>query len=276
MDWRQQRRSWGTGGFGGSGGLGGAGQAPRDVWILLGVVLFTFSLRFFASTSLLPELLSLTPAVYRFGFLWQLVTYPFVGNGAPGLWFVVELLILFWFGRSVYSALGQKRFWRLVLTVAFVAGLVAVLTNMAGAFLAGGGLVSGPAIPGQAFVLMQGQRMLMVIFIAAFAVLFRNATILLFFVLPVQARWFLWIELLFAFMGFLGTRDLAGFLGLCTALVATFVFLAPGSARQILRTWMLKLAHRRHEGELRRLRKKRGFKVVRDDDEGPTKGPWVN
>jgi len=244
----------------------------------LGVVLFTFSLRFFASTSLIPELLSLSPAVYRLGFLWQLVTYPFVGMGAPGIWFLLELLILFWFGRSVYSALGQKRFWKLLVGVAFIAGLVAVMTNMAGVFLLG-----SAAIPGQAFVLMQGQRMLTVILIAAFAVLFRNATILLFFVLPVQAKWFLWIELLFAFMGFLGTRDLAGFLGLCTAVGATYVLLVPGSLQQLLRTWQLKAAHRRHEGELRRMREKRGFRIVKDDDgpandttNGPTKGPWVN
>jgi hypothetical protein len=267
MDWRQQRTSWGSGGFG---GLGGASQAPRDLWILLGVIFLTFSLRFFDSTRLVPELLSLTPAVYLLGFLWQLATYPFVGIGSPGIWFLVELLILFWFGRSVYSALGQKKFWRLLVGVGFAAGLVAMLVNMAETFLGGSSLV-----PGQAFVLMQGQRTLMVIIIAAFAVLYRNATILLFFVLPIQAKWFLWLELLFAFMGFLGTRDLAGFLGLCTAVGATYFFLVPGSARQLLRTWQLKLAHRRHEGELRRLRDKRGFRVVKDDDE-PTKGPWVH
>jgi hypothetical protein len=46
----------------------------------------------------------LTPAVLR-GFVWQLVSYPFVGTGGPSIWFLLELLVLFWFGRDV--------FWRL-------------------------------------------------------------------------------------------------------------------------------------------------------------------
>ena len=61
--------------------------------------------------------------------------------------------------------------------------------------------------------------MLLAIFIAAFATLNRNATILLFFVLPIQARWFLWLEVLFAFIAFLGSHDLPGFLGITTAVL---------------------------------------------------------
>ena len=36
---------------------------------------------------------------------------------------------------------------------------------------------------------------------------------LLFFVLPIEARWFLGLEVLFAFLGFLNSKDLAGFIG---------------------------------------------------------------
>ncbi|MEE8137986.1 MAG: hypothetical protein V3T81_03810, partial [Thermoanaerobaculia bacterium] len=73
---------------GGMAGVGLTGPVPQDLWILLGLVLGTFSLRFFAATAWLPELLELTPLVWQRGLLWQLVTYPFVGSGAPGFWFL--------------------------------------------------------------------------------------------------------------------------------------------------------------------------------------------
>jgi hypothetical protein len=261
MDWRQQQPRVSFGGF------GGGGPTPRDLWILLAVVFGTFSLRFFSGTAWLPEILALTPAVYSLAFLWQLVTYPFIGIGGPGLWFLLELLILFWFGRDVFRALGQKRFWRLVVTTSFVAALAAVVVQLALVALNPGSL----AIP---FQLMQGQRMLMVIFIAAFAVLYRHATILLFFVLPIQARWFLWLEILFAFMGFLGTRDLPGFVGICAAVGWTYISLIPGGLNQVLKSWRLRWAQWRNQAELDRLRKKRGFKVVRGDQ--GRQGPWVH
>jgi hypothetical protein len=72
----------------GGGGFGLTGPVPRDIWILLGVVFATFSLRFFESTALLPEFLRLSSAVWQRGFLWQLFTYPFIGTGVPGFWFV--------------------------------------------------------------------------------------------------------------------------------------------------------------------------------------------
>ena len=85
----------GPGGGGFTGGL--AGPVPKDIWVLIGVLFVTFSLQFFQSTAWLPALLRLTPAVWMRGFLWQLVTYPFIGLGAPNFWFVLALLIMVMF-----------------------------------------------------------------------------------------------------------------------------------------------------------------------------------
>ena len=49
----------------GGGGFGLTGPVPRDIWLLLGVVFATFSLRFFESTALLPEFLRLSSAVWQ-------------------------------------------------------------------------------------------------------------------------------------------------------------------------------------------------------------------
>ncbi len=250
------------------GGMSGGGPPPRDLLLIIGGLLVTFSMTFFASTASVPSLLLLSRQVFRLGFLWQLVTYPFVGVGLPGLWFLLELFFLFLFGRDVYVGLGRKRFWRLLLMVTFGAGLVASVTQLLVDVL------GGPGLNPLAFELIQGQHMLFVIMIAAFAVLYRHATILLFFVVPVRARWFLWLEILFGFMGFLRTHDLAGFLGICTAVGLTYGLLMPGGLQQLMHRWKLKFRNFLYQTQLARMRKKRNLRLVRDDE--PPRSPWVN
>lgn len=252
--------------FTGFGGFGG--PPPRDVLALLVVVFTTFALQFFAATAPLVGLLRLTPAVWQRGFLWQLATYPVIGYGGPSLWFLLELLILFWFGRDVYHQLGRRRFWRVLAWGALSASVVAVLVELSG-------ILSPELAP--PFVLMQGQRMLIVILVAAFGTMNRDATILLFFILPIRARWFLLIEILFAFMGFLPTKDLAGFLGIVTAVGMTYGFLAPGGMRRTLRESRLRLERFWIQRRLDRARRKRGLRVVQGDrDRDVRRGPWTH
>ena len=79
--------SRGPGGF--AGGL--TGPIPTDLWILLGTVLFTLTLGSFDATRGVIEWFRLTPWVWLRGFLWQLATYPFVGEG--GFLFLLTLLL---------------------------------------------------------------------------------------------------------------------------------------------------------------------------------------
>jgi hypothetical protein len=127
-------------------------------------------------------------------------------------------------------------------------------------------------------VLLQGQRMLVVIVIAAFATLYQNATIYLFFVLPVQARWFLWLEILFAFMGFLGTGDLAGFLGITAAVGMVYNILTGGNLRRTSRELWLRFEQQRMRRKLAIMRRKRGLRIVKDESEDPPerRDPWVH
>ena len=249
--------------------MGLSGPVPRDLWILLGVVFGTFTLQFFQGTAWLPALLRLTPLVWRSGFLWQLATYPFIGMGAPNFWFVLELLILFLFGRSVLARLGSRGFWKLLLSATLVAGVVAALVGVLSDVMTG----PGPPPP-TTLILMQGQRMVLTILIAAFATLNQHATILLFFVLPIQARWFLFLEILFAFLGFLGTPDLAGFIGLCVAVGFTYGALTGWRTQNWVRRARLRLQQQWLSLKLKWMRKRRGIHVVRDDDDRP--GPWLH
>lgn len=262
------RGPWSTGG-----GLPSFTPAPTDLLVILGVVFATFSLQHLGSAAVVPALLRLTPALWN-GFLWQLGTYPFSGYGAPSFWILLELLILYWFGRDVYFRLGRRRFWTTLMfsavTAAVVAELVFLVQDLAGA---------GPL---SAFSIMQGQRMLLTIFIAAFATLNRHATILLFFVLPIQARWFLWLEVLFAFIAFLGTHDLPGFLGIVTAVGVTWGALSAGGPSRMLREWRLRFERWRLQQELDRERRKRKMKVIDggrragERGGGGGRGDWVH
>jgi len=146
---------------------------------------------------------------------------------------------------------------------------VVTAAGVAAALVRGAGIMMGTPSP-FAFVLMQGQYMLITVMIAAFATLYGQATILLFFVLPIKARWFLALEVLFAFMGFLNTKDFAGFVGLCVAVGLTWALLQPGGLRRALADLRLRFRRRVTEAKLARLRQKRKFDVIDGD------GEWLN
>lgn len=247
----------------GFGGVGPPGPPPSDVIALVAVVFITFSLQFFASTQLLVAALRLTPLVFS-GWLWQLVTYPYAGVGGASLWILLELLILFWFAKDVFWALGRRRFWQTLVVSTVVGAVAACLVALVG----GGGLAP--------FALMQGQRMLIAVVIAAFATRFAEATILLFFILPIQARWFIWIEIAFAFIGFLSTHDFAGFVGICVAIGVTWLMVSPSGSGWELHRLRKRAEQRLLEWRLKRMRRSRGFDVIDGGNGRDRKDRWIN
>ena len=122
--------------------------------------------------------------------------------------------------------------------------------------------------------MMQGQRMIVTILIAAFATLNRNATILLFFVVPIQARWFLLLEIVFAFLAFLSSHDLAGFLGICAAVGFTFGSLTGWRTQGWWLQTRLRAQQQWMKIRLAWLRRRRGLHVVKGDK--PNDDPWLH
>jgi hypothetical protein len=239
------------------GGLGG--PVPRDFLALLVVVFATYAMQFFSTTAIVPALMRLSPAVYTSAFLWQLATYAAAGFGPASLWILLELLILYWFGRDVRLQLGRRRFWRLLGLAGVGAAVAAVVVELLAETIVGTPLTAFP------FQLMQGQRILLVITIAAFATRNADATILLFFVLPLRAGWFLWLGILFGFVAFLSTKDLAGFTGICVATAISYVYLSPGRLQDRWRRWWLRARRAHLERRVDSLRRRRGLRVVEPD-----------
>lgn len=253
----------------GPGGGGLTGPVPRDIWILLGIVFATFSLQFFETTAWISNHLRLTPEVWQRGFLWQLVTYEFVGTGEPDLWFMIGLLILFMFSRDLMVRVGAREFWKFLILASGCAALIAVSVQL---LMVAVGVTSFGTVP---FVLMQGQHILLAILIAAFAVLNANATIYLFFVLPMPARWFILLELLFAFLGFLSTRDLAGFLGISGAVGFSVAYLGRGGLKRNLNNAYLRARYQIYRARLAWMKRRSRLHVVKPVDEDK-QDPWIH
>lgn len=237
-------------------------RAPVDVVVLLSVLFGTFVLQHFASTAALPAAFRLTPAVWENWQLWRLVSYPFVGFGLPDLWFLLELVILFFFAREVLSRLGRRRFWSVGVGVGALAGVCATLVALALPALAHGF--------GMPFALMQGQRLLMAVMIAAFGVLAGDAVVYLMFVLPVRAKYFPLIALALAFVAYLASRDLAGFVGIAASIGLTWVAAGRGGTRGALRRMSLQGERWVTKRRLHRLQRERNLRVLDGGKRGPT------
>jgi hypothetical protein len=248
MDTRQTLRS--GGGFGGM-----VGPPIPDLVVLVAVLFVTFALQFFPATAIPVALLRLSPGALGGGAFWQLLSYPFVGWGGPSLWFLLELMVLYWFSADVFRRLGRARFWRLLLLTSMGAGVATAATELV---LRGGmGLRFQPAV----FPLIQGQQVLLAVTTAAFGLLYSDAIVMLFFVLPLPARYFVWFPILFGFIGFLPTKDLSGLIGLGVAVLLAWLSLRrrrrPGGP-----SWWARLRLLWHEQRLRRLRRRSGLRVV--------------
>ena len=250
------------------------GPFPVDIIALVGLLFATYCLQFFSGPGALLWMLRLDPGAILTGAVWRLVSYPFIGYGGQSLWILAELLMVAWFGRDVFLRLGRRRFWRTFLVVPLAAGIVAVLV----AWVARGSALGATTI----LPLLQGQRFVLAVLTAAFATLFAQTTILLFFVIPVQARWFLAVELVIAVLGFAWTRDLAGFCGLLVGIFGTWALLSPGGPRTALRRAALRAREAWLRLRLDRARKRRGLQVLDGGRAGqpgrpkPTGKPWVH
>jgi membrane associated rhomboid family serine protease len=130
---------------------------------------------------------ALSLAGLKHGYLWQLLSYQFMHAN------VLHLLFNCWaiyvFGQSVEAALGRKSFLTLYFCSGIIGGLFQVLAGvLLGSFFAASVVGASAAAFGV---------------VAAFAMLFPDQFIYLFFVIPIRARWLLALSALLAVLGIL-------------------------------------------------------------------------
>lgn len=254
------RSTWERPPMGGS-AFGGLQPPPPDILFLLAALFVSFSLSAFEGTAIVVALLQLTPALWKLGFVWQILTYPIAAEFS-GFFFLLALFMVYQFGSEPFRRLGRKEFWKVFLLATLLGGVAAVGTQL---------LLELAGVAQRAdFVLMQGERMTLAVLTALYATLFAQATILFFFILPIPARALLWIELLIAFVAFLATKDFAGFVGIAVGVGTVWAWLTGRGPRRLFADWERRFQVWRARRRYERLKKKSGMRVVGKDDR------WVN
>ncbi|HEY9137951.1 MAG TPA: rhomboid family intramembrane serine protease, partial [Terriglobus sp.] len=157
----------------------------------------------------------LTPwAVVRHGFIWQLLTYPFLNGGI--LSFAFALLNLWFTGSMLEDVRGSRWFTELFYVSAVGGGVLATLITALPALVTGGHFVL-PHLSPEVAVGGVGAPLFGVL--VAFALFFGDTEFLLFFVLRAKAKYVVWIGGLIyvAMLLFEGSAVLA-LLALCCGL----------------------------------------------------------
>ena len=152
----------------------------RSATVMLLIALVAAHFLLFGLSRLFPNVpfgdyLALSLQGLKHGFVWQLLTYQFMHAGLLHLFF--NCWAIYVFGQDVEMALGRKSF----LTLYFSSGIV----GGAAQALAGLALDRDFAAP------VVGASAAAFGLAAAFAMLFPNRVLLLFFVLPMRAKWLL-------------------------------------------------------------------------------------
>jgi len=144
------------------------------------------------------------------GQIWTLFTYPFVHDiRQEGLWFGLEMLMFFWFGREVESAIGRRSFGLLYGALAVIPALV----------LAGTGPLLGTTV-------LAGSGTISFAVFLAFCALHPGAQ---FFFAGLTAKWVGWILLAIYSLASFAGRDWPGLLQLWLSSLFAVAWVRRGS-----------------------------------------------
>lgn len=158
----------------------GAWAPPNPAVYLVGMNAAVWALSIFKPE--FPERLALEPALIMSGEVWRLVTFLFIPPEMTPFWMVFWLLVFYSFAQALENEWGEFKF-----TVYYAVGAAATVAASAAL---GTGLSSVP---------------LNTSLFLAFARLFPDVELYIFFVLPVKVRWLAWIS-----WGVLGLNLLLG------------------------------------------------------------------
>ena len=111
------------------------------------------------------------------GQVWRLVTYVFVPTEASPIWLLVMLYFYYWIGSCLEREWGNGKF-----TIYYVSGML--LTAIYGVVLS--------AILGRDVIVSTTYLNLSMFF--AFATLYPDMQVLLFFIIPIKVKWLAWAD----------------------------------------------------------------------------------
>lgn len=180
---------------------------------------------------------------------WQPLTSFFFSSDVLSA--LINWLVLAWFIPPAQDALGSKGLIRAVTTAAVGAMVLTTVLDMAG-LLTGG--------------IHIGINPILTALVVIFGLSNPNATIRLFFVLPVQAKWVAYGSGLIALLYFLSSRDLGSTMYL-SGWIFAFGYMSIG--QDFFKQWRLRRQAKKSEKELGKFTVIRGGKDDNGDD-------WIN
>lgn len=213
-------------------------RPPKTVSILLVAllalwVLSTLLVRFVPSGPSLYQELALDPAaVLQHGKIWQVLTYAALHDLMSPGHVLFNMLGLYFFGSELVLRWGDRRFL-LFLVLAALGGASFVLLAWAL------GLSAGPVVGASAVVLA---------LVVAWGLLFRERTVLLFFVLPVRGIHMVWMAVAFEILSALSLGPVsaaAHFGGMATGAVLVQGLWRPNRMRLFWDDALVKLGIRK-------------------------------
>lgn len=159
------------------GALGGGGGVPPVVKALLIANIGTFTFQLLAGAlaqTRLESIFGLIPFnVTHHFFLWQLGTYLFLHGGIFHL--ALNMIALWMFGGELEEYWGSERFTRFYFITGIGAGVCSVLASW------------------NSYVPIIGASGAIYGLLAAYGILFPDRQILLYFIVPIKAKWFVLI-----------------------------------------------------------------------------------
>ena len=178
-----------------------------------------FVLSMFDRSGLLLQFLSMNPEAVLHGQIWRLATYVLIPTGSD-FFIILTLIFYFWLGESLERLWGSAKF-----TVYYVSGML--LSALAAILVY---LIDGINYP------LYGALYVNAALFIAYALINPDATVYIFFVLPLKMKWLAIIEgalyavqaLRYASFGLWGMALMP-----VIAMLNLFVFFSPGLHRRV-------------------------------------------
>ena len=168
------------------------------------------------------QLLAFSPYHILRGQVWRLVTFIFLPSTASPISLILMLYFYYWIGGALENQWGTPKF-----TIYYLSGVVLTILGAAATTL----------ITGNNTVLMSTSYVNLSMFFA-FAALYPDAQVLLFFFIPIKIKWLAYLDgafFVFAIASAIGQQDWAGAVSPVIALLNFLVFFWPsltGSLRR--------------------------------------------
>ena len=179
-------------------------------WIVIGnVVVYVLMLLTMRTDANAVSFLYLNGSKVLHGELWRIVTFIFVPTSSSPFWLAISLYFYYWIGSSLERQWGTARF-----NLYYWSGvLLTVIATLAASAISGVGYSVG------------GTEYVNLSMFLAFAFLYPDTQLLLFFFIPVKIKWLAWLDIAVFVIGIVQSLLAGSWLGAILPVVALLNFL---------------------------------------------------